>query len=113
MKRSRLVGMALIMIGGHLTPGAAPLHAATFNVREYGAVADDATDNTAAFAKCMDAIIAAGGGRLGPPAPAVSSRRPHALRPQRAARHDHGLRLRRGHWPPDAPPNPPNATGRF
>jgi polygalacturonase len=41
-----------------------PLHAATFNVLDYGAVGDDKTDNTAAFAKCMEAIIAAGGGRM-------------------------------------------------
>ncbi|MES2982474.1 MAG: glycosyl hydrolase family 28-related protein [Verrucomicrobiota bacterium] len=41
-----------------------PMHAATFNVRDYGAVADDKTDNTASFTKCMDAIIAAGGGKM-------------------------------------------------
>lgn len=41
-----------------------PLHSATFNVRDYSAVADDRTDNTAAFSKCMDAIIAAGGGQM-------------------------------------------------
>jgi len=37
---------------------------ALFNVRDYGAVADDKTDNTAAFSKCMDAVIAAGGGKM-------------------------------------------------
>ena len=40
------------------------IHAATFNVKDHGAVGDDKTDNTAAFAKCMDAIIAAGGGSM-------------------------------------------------
>ena len=41
-----------------------PLQAATFNVASYGAVADDSTDNTAAFTACLNAIIAAGGGRM-------------------------------------------------
>ncbi|MES2982473.1 MAG: glycosyl hydrolase family 28-related protein [Verrucomicrobiota bacterium] len=40
------------------------LQAATFNVKDYGAVGDDKTDNTAAFAKCMEALIAAGGGKM-------------------------------------------------
>ncbi|HEX5790478.1 MAG TPA: glycosyl hydrolase family 28-related protein [Luteolibacter sp.] len=40
------------------------LQGATFNAADYGAVGDDKTDNTAAFAKCMDALIAAGGGRM-------------------------------------------------
>ncbi len=35
-----------------------------FNVLNYGAVADDKTDNTEAFSKCLTAIIAAGGGRM-------------------------------------------------
>lgn len=35
-----------------------------FNAIDYGAVGDDKTDNTAAFAKCLDAVIAAGGGRM-------------------------------------------------
>jgi hypothetical protein len=35
-----------------------------FNVRDYGAVGDDQTDNTAAFSKCLEALIAAGGGRM-------------------------------------------------
>ena len=41
-----------------------PLHAATFNARDYGAVGDDKTDNTAAFTKCIEAVVAAGGGRM-------------------------------------------------
>ncbi len=40
------------------------IQAATFNVTDYGAVADDKTDNTPAFTKCMDAIIADGGGKM-------------------------------------------------
>ena len=40
------------------------IQAATFNVTNYGAVADDKTDNTAAFTKCMEAIDAAGGGKM-------------------------------------------------
>jgi len=35
-----------------------------FNVRDYGAIADDQTDNTAAFSKCLEALVAAGGGRM-------------------------------------------------
>ncbi len=35
-----------------------------FNVQAYGAVGDDKTDNTAAFSACINAIIAAGGGRM-------------------------------------------------
>ncbi len=35
-----------------------------YNVRDYGAVGDDRTDNTAAFSKCLDTVIAAGGGRM-------------------------------------------------
>ena len=56
--------VALITICGCLLAGAAPAHGGTFNVRDYGAVADDKTDNTAAFSKCLDALIAAGGGRM-------------------------------------------------
>ncbi|MFO1490273.1 MAG: glycosyl hydrolase family 28-related protein [Kiritimatiellia bacterium] len=44
--------------------GALQAAAATFNVLDHGAVGDDQTDNTAAFAKCMDALIAAGGGKM-------------------------------------------------
>jgi len=35
-----------------------------FNVVDYGALGDDSTDNTAAFSACLDAVIAAGGGRM-------------------------------------------------
>ena len=36
----------------------------TFNVRDYGAVGDDKTDNTEAFSACLKAVIEAGGGRV-------------------------------------------------
>ena len=39
-----------------------------FNVLNYGAVADDQTDNTAAFSACLQAMLAAGGGRMFLPA---------------------------------------------
>jgi hypothetical protein len=35
-----------------------------FNVLDYGAVGDDRSDNTAAFSACLEAIMAAGGGRM-------------------------------------------------
>ena len=40
----------------------------TLNVLDYGAVGDGASDNTAVFSKCLDAIIKAGGGRMHIPA---------------------------------------------
>ena len=47
-----------------LLASAAPVHAGVFNVRDHGAVGDDKTDNTDAFTKCMDAVIAAGGVKM-------------------------------------------------
>ena len=41
-----------------------PVRAATFNVTAYGAVGNDSTDNTAAFTACLNAIVAAGGGKM-------------------------------------------------
>ena len=35
-----------------------------FNACDYGAVGDDKTENSAAFSKCLGALIAAGGGRM-------------------------------------------------
>lgn len=35
-----------------------------FNVLDYGAVGDDKTDNTAAFSRCVKAVVEAGGGRM-------------------------------------------------
>lgn len=37
---------------------------ATFNLTAYGAVGDNATDNTAAFKKAISAVESAGGGTL-------------------------------------------------
>jgi Pectate lyase superfamily protein len=54
----------LIMTCGWLLVGSTHLLGGTFNVRDYGAVGDDRTDNTSAFSKCLDAVIAAGGGRM-------------------------------------------------
>ncbi len=44
--------------------GVVPVQGGVFNVRDYGAVGDDKTDNTAAFTACLKAVIAAGGGRM-------------------------------------------------
>ena len=49
---------------GCLLVATSHLHAGIFNVRDYGAVGDDKTDNTAAFSKCLDALVAAGGGKM-------------------------------------------------
>ncbi len=35
-----------------------------FNAADFGAVDDDSTNNTAAFSACLDALVAAGGGRM-------------------------------------------------
>ena len=59
-----VIGIAKAWIWGWFFVAAMPLQAATFNVASYGAVADDSTDNTAAFTACLNAIIAAGGGRM-------------------------------------------------
>jgi hypothetical protein len=53
---------------GWLLAGGAGAVAGVFNVLHYGAVADDSTDNTAAFTACLKALIAAGGGRMYLPA---------------------------------------------
>ena len=47
---------------------AAELPAVVFDARAYGAVGDDATDNTAAFSRCLADVVAAGGGRMTIPA---------------------------------------------
>lgn len=36
----------------------------TLNARDFGAVGDDRTDNSAAFSACLDALIKMGGGRM-------------------------------------------------
>jgi hypothetical protein len=57
-------GFVLTLIVAWLFVPLVPVHAATFNVTDYGAVGDDSTDNTAAFTKCIEKVIAAGGGRM-------------------------------------------------
>ncbi len=70
MTRMRL---ALPLLGALLLALAAPSRAAeapavVFDARAYGAVGDDATDNTAAFSRCLADVVAAGGGRMTIPA---------------------------------------------
>ena len=57
-------GFLLLAICGWLLSAASPVRGAVFNVLNYGAVADDSTDNTAAFTSCLNAIITAGGGQM-------------------------------------------------
>jgi len=54
----------LITICVWLLVGTTHLLGGTLNVRDYGAVGDDKTDNTVAFSKCLNAVGAAGGGRM-------------------------------------------------
>ena len=42
----------------------APTTGGIFNAADFGAVDDDNTNNTAAFSACLDALVAAGGGRM-------------------------------------------------
>lgn len=60
MKRGSATLILLVVLLTH----AAKVYGGVFNVRDYGAVADDKTDNTAAFSKCLGAVIAAGGGQM-------------------------------------------------
>lgn len=63
-KREIRLGIPLLVLCACLFMGGAPVRAATFNVVNYGAKGDDSTDNTAAFSKCIEAVIAAGGGQM-------------------------------------------------
>jgi hypothetical protein len=56
--------MGVLVFSSWLLASSASVYGGVFNVRDYGAVGDDKTDNTAAFSKCMEAIIAAGGGKM-------------------------------------------------
>lgn len=64
MNRTHLFSCALIALISSFLLGITQAQAGVFNVRDFGAVGDDKTDNTAAFAKCLEALIAAGGGRM-------------------------------------------------
>ena len=61
-----LLGALLLALGGPSRAAEAP--AVVFDARAYGAVGDDATDNTAAFSRCLADVVAAGGGRMTIPA---------------------------------------------
>lgn len=60
----RLFCSLMAMMVGCIFLTALPMQAATFNVRDYGALGDDKTDNTAAFSRCIQAVIKAGGGKM-------------------------------------------------
>ena len=51
-----------------MTASAGAAAGRVFDVRTYGAVGDDKTDNTAAFSACLKAVIEAGGGQMRLPA---------------------------------------------
>ena len=62
-----VAGLSVQVIGEEkMSTGAAVPR--VFDVRAFGAVADDKTDNTTAFAACLKAVIEAGGGRMYLPA---------------------------------------------
>ncbi|MFN5421901.1 MAG: glycosyl hydrolase family 28-related protein [bacterium] len=60
----RLVTSPLTLILGCVLFLTLPTQAATFNVKDYGAVGDGKADNTAAFSRCIQAVIKAGGGKI-------------------------------------------------
>lgn len=71
MKTVNMIGYYAVLMmaiaplyGDEKTPQTNPAGARVFNVLNYGAVADDKTDNTDAFSACVKAVIAAGGGRM-------------------------------------------------
>ena len=68
MKPTHSLTAVLMLICCWLLAGVAPSDGRVFNVRDYGALGDDQTDNTAAFSKCLEALIADGGGRMVLPA---------------------------------------------
>lgn len=50
--------------GENKSPAAVAVASSVFNALDYGAVGDDATDNTEAFSACLKAVVEAGGGRM-------------------------------------------------
>jgi polygalacturonase len=64
MTRTHFLTRVLIAMISYFLLGITQAQAGVFNVRDFGAVGDDKTDNTAAFTKCLEALIAAGGGRM-------------------------------------------------
>jgi len=63
-----LGGAAAAESGKEIGSAARIAQSQVFNVLEYGAAADDKTDNTEAFSACLKALIDAGGGRMFLPA---------------------------------------------
>lgn len=64
MTLSQLLPLTALLLSPLLGLCAASPTAAVFDARAFGAVGDDATDNTAAFSRCLEAVVAAGGGRM-------------------------------------------------
>ena len=64
MPLSHLLVLTALLISPLVGLQAAEAPAVVFDARAYGAVGDDATDNTAAFSRCLAAVVAAGGGRM-------------------------------------------------
>ncbi len=56
--------LAAVLLGWVADGRSAETTTAIFDARAYGAVGDDATDNTEAFSRCLAAVVAAGGGRM-------------------------------------------------
>ena len=59
-----VVGPARADTGANRSASEHAFQPRVFTVLDYGAVSDDATDNTAAFSACFKAVIEAGGGRV-------------------------------------------------
>jgi hypothetical protein len=59
--------MLLPLAAIHRAEAHVPPAATGFDVRDYGAVGDNATDNTEAFSRCLKAVVDAGGGRVNIP----------------------------------------------
>jgi hypothetical protein len=64
MPLSHLLVLTALLISPLVGLQAAEAPSAVFDARAYGAVGDDTTDNTAAFSRCLAAVVAAGGGRM-------------------------------------------------
>jgi hypothetical protein len=64
MPLSHLLVLTALLISPLVGLQAAEAPAVVFDARAYGAIGDDATDNTAAFSRCLAAVVAAGGGRM-------------------------------------------------
>ena len=63
MPLSHLLVLTALLISPLVGLQAAEAPAVVFDARAYGAIGDDATDNTAAFSRCLAAVVAAEIGR--------------------------------------------------